>query len=74
MKLVITAGMERAEWNNDKLRFIGDRNLVKFINAVCLRLIHTSDGINALIQHMQDMGYTVEYVPDDAQIPDEVVT
>jgi len=74
MKLIINAGMQRAEWNNDKLRFVGDRDLVKFINAVCLRLIHTSDGMNALIQHMQEMSYAVEYVPDEMTIPDEVVT
>lgn len=66
--------MERAEWNNDKLRFVGDRDLVKFINAVCMRLIHTSDGINALIDHMQSMGYTVEYIPDDTQKVGEVIT
>lgn len=74
MKLIINAGMERAEWNNDKLRFVGDRDLVKFINAVCMRLIHTSDGINALIDHMQSMGYTVEYIPDDTQKVGEVIT
>lgn len=74
MKLIIIAGMERAEWDNGKLRFVGDRDLVKFINAVCLRLIHTSNGVNALIEHMQQMGYTIEYTPDDAQITNEVIT
>lgn len=61
----------RAEWSEDKLRFIGDRSVIKQIEDIMSISWFCDDSFANAKAFMESFGYRVQYTPDN--IPDDIL-
>lgn len=64
MKFKATLNFKSAEWDDNKLTYIGDKDVIKIIRAIETTCMLCGDSFVNVKVMLESMGYTVEYEPD----------
>jgi hypothetical protein len=71
MKFKATLNFKSAEWDDAKLNYVGDKEIIKTIRAIESTCILCGDSFANVKVMLESMNYIVEYEPDT--IPDDVI-
>lgn len=71
MQFIVEKNGTKAEWSEDKLKFIGDQSIVKQINEIMTISWFCNDSLANVKTFMESFGYRVQYTPDD--IPEDII-